>query len=102
MHIPQIGDGIPQSPDCEHWLIRILHDRRCHKVNLIQPDDCRKRKTDRRDVAALSELLWGNRDRLLQGNPVRGLRQVESASSTDQENRCLTMLRRNRDKRGLT
>jgi transposase len=75
------------------WLIRMLHDYRCHKVILIQPDERKKCKTDRRDAAAWSELLWVNRDRLLQGKPVRGLRQVDIASSTDQENRRLTTLR---------
>jgi transposase len=75
------------------WLIRMLHDYRCHKVILIQPDERKKCKTDRRDAAALSELLWVNRDRLLQGKPVRGLCQIDIASSTDQENRRLTMLR---------
>jgi transposase len=54
------------------WLIRMLRDYRCQKVILIQPDDRKKRKTDRRDAAALSELLWVNRTRLLQGKPVRG------------------------------
>ena len=76
------------------WLIRLLHEHRCHKVILIQPEDRKKRKTDRRDAATLSELLWVNRDRLLQGKPVRGLRQVDIASSTDQENRRLTTLRK--------
>jgi len=76
------------------WLIRMLRDYRCHKVILIQPEDRKKCKTDRRDAGALSELLWANRDRLLHGKPVRGLRQVDIASSTDQENRRLTMLRK--------
>jgi transposase len=76
------------------WLIRMLRDYRCHKVILIQPDERKKCKTDRRDAAALSELLWVNRDRLLHGKPVRGLRQVDMASSTDQENRRLTTLRK--------
>jgi transposase len=76
------------------WLIRMLRDYRCHKVILIQPDDRKKHKTDRRDAAALSELLWVNRDRLLHGKPVRGLRQVDIASTTDQENRRLTTLRK--------
>src|SRR5215831_3350897 len=75
------------------WLIRLLREYRCHQVILIQPDDRKKCKTDRRDAAALSELLWVNRDRLLQGKPVRGLRQVAIASSTDQANRRLTTLR---------
>jgi transposase len=76
------------------WLIRMLQDYRCHKVILIQPDDRKQRKTDRRDASALSELLWVNRDRLLCGKPVRGLRRVEVASSTDQQNRRLTTLRK--------
>jgi transposase len=76
------------------WLIRMLYDYRCAKVILIQPDERKRRKTDRRDAAALSELLWVNRGRLLDGKPVRGLRQIDVASSTDQENRRLTTLRR--------
>ncbi len=76
------------------WLIRMLRDYRCHKVILIQPDERKRCKTDRRDAAALSELLWVNRDRLLQGKPVRGLRQVDIAGGTDQENRRLTTLRK--------
>jgi transposase len=76
------------------WLIRMLQDYRCHKVILIQPEERKLRKTDRRDAAALSELLWVNRDRLLQGKPVRGLRQVDIARGSDQENRRLTTLRK--------
>ncbi len=76
------------------WLIRMLRDYRCHEVILIQPEERKRRKTDRRDAAALSELLWVNRDRFLTGRPVRGLRQVEIADPTDQENRRLTTLRK--------
>lgn len=76
------------------WLIRLLQDYRCQRVILIQPEERKRCKTDRRDAAALSELLWVNRDRFLAGKPVRGLRQVEIASTTDQENRRLTNLRK--------
>jgi transposase len=76
------------------WLIRMLQDYHCHQVILIQPDDRKQCKTDRRDAAGLSELLWANRARLLHGKPVRGLRQVDIASSFDQENRRLTTLRK--------
>lgn len=76
------------------WLIRMLRDYRCHKVILIQPEERQRQKTDRRDAAALSELLWVNRRRLLAGKPVRGLRQVDISSTTDQENRRLTTLRK--------
>jgi hypothetical protein len=76
------------------WLIRMLHEYRGHQVILIQPEERKLRKTDRRDAAALSELLWVNRERLLQGKPVRGLRQVDIARGTDQENRRRTTLRK--------
>lgn len=76
------------------WLIKLLHEMGCHKVIRIQPEERKQRKTDRRDASALSELLWVNRDRFLAGKPVRGLRQVEIASPTDQENRRLTTLRK--------
>jgi len=76
------------------WLIRMLRDYGCARVILIQPDDRKRRKTDRRDAAALSELLWANRERLLHGKPVRGLRQVEITDPADQENRRLTTLRK--------
>ncbi len=76
------------------WLIRMLRDYHCHKVILIQPEERKRQKTDRRDAAALSELLWVNRDRLLAGKSVHGLRQVDISSTTDQENRRLTMLRK--------
>jgi transposase len=76
------------------WLIRMLQDYRCHKVILVQPEERKRCKTDRRDAAALSELLWVNRDRFLAGWPVRGLRQVEIPCSTDQQDRKLTTLRK--------
>ena len=63
------------------WLIRMLRDYRCEKVLLIQPEERKNRKTDRRDAAALSELLWVNRDRI--------------GCTTDHENRRLTTLRKN-------
>ncbi len=44
------------------WLIQILRNYRCHKVILVQPEERKRCKTDRRDAAALSELLWVNRD----------------------------------------
>ena len=34
------------------WLIRLLRDYGCARVILIQPEDRKKRKTDRRDAAA--------------------------------------------------
>jgi len=66
------------------WRIRMLWDDRCHKVILIQPEERKRCKTDRRDAAALSELLWVNRDRFLEGKPVLGLRQVDVCSAAEQ------------------
>ena len=77
------------------WLIRMLKDYRCSKVILIQPEERKRRKTDRRDAAALSEVLWVNRGRLLAGKPVRGLRQIDISSTSDREARRLTTLRKN-------
>lgn len=51
------------------WLIRMLYDYRCQKVILIQPEDRKKQKTDRRDAAALSELLRANRVRSCKASP---------------------------------
>jgi transposase len=76
------------------WLIEMLRNYHCHKLILIQPDGRSKRKTDRRDAAALSELLWANRDRLLNGKSVRGVRQVDIATKEDREDRRLTTLRK--------
>src|SRR5215813_5316619 len=53
--------GVLEVCGFNDWLIRMLRDYRCHKVILIQPADRKQRKTDRRDAAALSELLWVNR-----------------------------------------
>src|SRR5215207_4699026 len=76
------------------WLIEMLRNYRCHKVILVQPEERKRCKTDRRDAASLSELLWVNRDRFLAGQAVRGLRQVEIPCTTDQQDRKLTTLRK--------
>ncbi len=41
------------------WLIRLLNDYRCHKVILIQPEERKQRKTDRRDAAAAERAAVG-------------------------------------------
>jgi transposase len=79
---------------CNDWLIRMRQDDRCHQVILLQPDERKQCQTARRDAASLRELLWVQRQRLLQGKPVRGLRQLDLASSTDQQHRRLTTLRK--------
>jgi transposase len=60
---------------------------------LVQPTGRTKKKTDRRDAQALSEVLWINRDRIAAGQPIRGLRRIAPPNRSDAENRQLTALR---------
>lgn len=80
----------------EEWLVlRLEREAACRDVILIQPEKPSKKKTDRRDAAALSELLWVNRQRLLDGKKVHGVRQVLFPSDDDRQDRQLTASRRN-------
>jgi len=76
------------------WLLAMLEEYGCREIVLIQPENRSKRKTDRRDADHLSQTLWVNRERLLSGKPVQGLRRVLPASPETAENRQLTALRR--------
>jgi len=60
---------------------------------VVQPLGRSATKTDRRDANALSELLWVNRERLLRGERVRGVRIVLVPSAEEQADRHLTQLR---------
>jgi transposase len=76
------------------WLVRWLQeDQRCQQVLVIQPLGRSATKTDRRDAHALSELLWVNRDRLLRGDRVQGVRTVHLPTAEEQADRNLTQLR---------
>ncbi|MCP4308519.1 MAG: IS110 family transposase [bacterium] len=77
-----------------HWLLEMLGEYGCREIVLIQPDTRSKKKTDRRDAAALSQTLWVNRERLTAGKPCHGLRRVVPPSKEDGENRELTALRK--------
>jgi len=77
------------------WLTELLPLCGCREVLLIQADKRDKRKTDRRDAHTLSEILWVNRDRLLSGRKVQGLRRVVPPTPQDRDDRRLTQLRRN-------
>jgi transposase len=76
-----------------HWLVHLLRDYGCREVILVQPERRSKRKTDRRDAAALAELLWVNRQRLLSGQRVQGVRRIEWPTQQDADDRQLTVLR---------
>ena len=76
------------------WLIRMLGEFGCREVVLIHPDKRSKRKTDRRDAANLSEMLWINGERLLNGQKPQGIRRVCIPSTDEQADRQLTSLRK--------
>lgn len=75
------------------WLMKVLEEYGCREIVLIQPDNRSKKKTDRRDAAGLRELLWVNRERLLAGKTVHGLRRVVPATCVEAGDRQLTSLR---------
>jgi transposase len=75
------------------WLLKLLAEYGCRESLVIQPTKRSKKKTDRRDANALGEILWVNRQRLLAGQRVQGLRRVLPPSEHDAENRQLTALR---------
>jgi transposase len=76
-----------------YWLVRLLREYGCREVILVQPEKRSKQKTDRRDASALAELLWVNRERLLSGKRVQGVRHVEWPTEQDAADRQLTVLR---------
>ena len=76
------------------WLLEMLEEYGCSETVIIQPEKRSKKKTDRRDAAALGELLWVNRSRLLQGKPVYQLRRVQPPTPQERQDRQLTGLRR--------
>ena len=76
------------------WLIGMLKNFRCQRMVLVQPEDSGKRKTDRRDAAKLSELLWLFRKRIQQNKPIDKLRIVKFPSSIQLHGRRLTTLRK--------
>jgi transposase len=75
------------------WLIDWLKELKCHDIVVIRPEKASRRKTDRRDAARLSELLWINRGRLLNGEKVQGIRRITWATADEAENRQLTSMR---------
>lgn len=77
------------------WLLDLLPGVGCREVVLVQPTERSRRKTDRRDAAALSEVLWVNRQRLWNGRMVQGLRRVCIPTPPQRADRRLTAMRRN-------
>jgi transposase len=76
------------------WLLKLLEEYGCQETILIQPEKRSKKKTDRRDANALGEVLWVNRERLLAGKKVQGIRRVQLPSEQDAEDRQVTWMRK--------
>ncbi len=75
------------------WLLERLAQENCREIVLIHPDKPSKRKTDRRDAQALSELLWLNRLRIAAGERTAKLRRVVIPTRLEQQQRELTSQR---------
>jgi transposase len=76
------------------WLLKLLAEYGCRETVLVQPEKQSKKKTDRRDANTLCELLWVNRQRLLAGLRVQGLRRVVLPEEAGAEDRQLTEFRK--------
>jgi transposase len=77
------------------WLLKMLAEHDCGQVIVVQPETQARQKTDRRDANALGEVLWVNRQRLLAGRKVQGVRCVQLPDAEDRQDRQLTALRQN-------
>lgn len=73
------------------WLLK---EYGCRETMLVQPEKRSKKKTDRRDANKLREILWVNRERLLAGKKVQGLRRVHPPSQQCAEDRQVTWMRK--------
>jgi transposase len=76
------------------WLLKLLVEYGCRETILIQPEKRSKKKTDRRDANTLGEILWVNRQRLLAGKKVEGVRRVQLPCEQDAADRQITALRK--------
>ena len=76
------------------WLVKLLAEYGCRQTIVIQPEKRSKKKTDRRDANALGELLWVNRQRLLAGKKVQGLRRIQLPTAAEAGDRQITALRK--------
>lgn len=75
------------------WLVKRLERWGCKRVLVIAAPERLRQKTDRRDAAKLSELLWSNRHRLAGSGWLVQVREVYRPSESEQIDRQLTHLR---------
>ncbi len=75
------------------WLLERLKRWGCKREYVITAPDRLRQKTDRRDAAKLSELLWINRDRIAADEKLVHVKVVYQPSAEEQYDRQLTHLR---------
>lgn len=82
------------------WLQRLVteaagrvYEYSCHETILIQSEKRSKKKTDRSDANTLGEILLGNRQRLLAGKTIEGIRRVQLPGKQDAQDRQITAFR---------
>ena len=91
------GDGfvvILEVCGFNDWLVKLLAEYDCGELIVVQPEKRSKKKTDRRDAGALCEILWINRQRLLVGKRVQGVRRVQLPGQEDADARQVTEFRK--------
>ena len=77
----------------EGWLIHRLIRHGCRGVHVIAPKERVRQKTDRRDAAKLSEVLWINRHRIEEGKRLMDVKEVHQPTEDERYDRELTRLR---------
>lgn len=75
------------------WLLEMLKEYGCREIVVIQPTERSRQKTDRRDAAELSHLLWVHRQQFLGGRHPLGLRRIQPPTPQEADDRQLTALR---------
>jgi transposase len=75
------------------WLVKRLDRAGCSQTCVIAAPPPSRNKTDRRDAARLSELLWINRHRLAAGDRLNDMQLVYQPTQAEEEARQITHLR---------
>ena len=75
------------------WLIDMLRKYDCREIVVTQPTTRSKKKTDRRDAGFLSNLLWINRQRLVDGKHPPEMRRIQPPTPQEAEDRQVTTFR---------
>lgn len=76
-----------------HWLLERLACWGCSQTYVIAAPPRLRSKTDRRDAAKLSELLWINRQRIATGKRLNEIRVVYQTNQQEEEARRIIHLR---------